>query len=135
MSNPSQLSFLPDDYLERKVQRRSNVVCAVLFIVVMSVIGTGFWMSEKATQAVDTEYRRVDTQYVGAAERLKQFKQIQDKQRRMAHQAEITSSLVERIQRNFVLAEFTNALSPGISLMDLSLESKPRSKAATDKAA
>ena len=31
MSAPSQLSFLPEDYLERKAQRRSIVICAWVY--------------------------------------------------------------------------------------------------------
>ena len=29
---PNELSFLPDDYLERKARRRTNAICAVLFL-------------------------------------------------------------------------------------------------------
>lgn len=131
MSSPSQLSFLPDDYMERKAQRRSNAVCAILFILVMGVLGGAFAMSEKATREVDEKYRRIDEQYVKDAKRLQQFKLIQEKHKRMAQQADITSSLVERVQRNFILAEFTNSLVPGVSLMELELASKPRAKAVT----
>ncbi len=35
MASPNQLSFLPDDYMERKSQRRTNAICAVLSILVI----------------------------------------------------------------------------------------------------
>ena len=35
-NNPNNpISFLPDDYLERKAQRRASLICGVLFIMVM----------------------------------------------------------------------------------------------------
>ena len=34
MGAPNELSFLPDDYLERKARRRTNAICAVLFFFI-----------------------------------------------------------------------------------------------------
>jgi Tfp pilus assembly protein PilN len=48
---------------------------------------------------------------------------MQEKQRKMAHQAEVTASLLERVPRSYLLAEFTNSMPPGVSLIDLSMES------------
>jgi Tfp pilus assembly protein PilN len=45
----------------------------------------------------------------------------------MAHQAEVTASLLERVPRSYLLAEFTNSMPAGVSLIDLSLESRIRS--------
>ncbi len=55
---------------------------------------------------------------------------MQEKQKRMAHQAELTASLLERVPRSFLLAEVTNAMPAGAALLDFSLESRPRSKPA-----
>ena len=41
-SAPNQLSFLPDDYLELKAQRRTNAICAGLFAVVVGMVGVTF---------------------------------------------------------------------------------------------
>src|SRR2546428_391279 len=60
MGSPNQLSFLPDDYLERKAQRRTNAVCAVLFLVVIGGVGTAFTMSENATKIIDKQYSKIE---------------------------------------------------------------------------
>ena len=57
MNTPNQLSFLPDDYLHRKAQRRSNLICAGLFVIVMSAIGTAFTYSERAIKKVEAKRR------------------------------------------------------------------------------
>ena len=38
MAAPNELSFLPDDYLERKARRRANALCAGLSVIVMGAI-------------------------------------------------------------------------------------------------
>jgi Tfp pilus assembly protein PilN len=126
MKAPNQLSFLPDDYLERKAQRRTNAICATLFLVVMVMIGTAFTFTERSMRAVERDHTEVERQYTEAARRIQQVQQMQDKQRTMAIQAELTSSLLEKVPRSFLLAEVTNAMPTGVSLLDLALESKKR---------
>lgn len=131
----SQLSFLPDDYLERKSQRRANVICGVLFVAVMAGVGSAFSLSEQATRRVEREYDRLEAQYLGEARRLEQVRQMQEKQKRMAHQAELTASLLERVPRSYLLAEVTNSMPAGVSLLEFSMDSKPRAGPAPAEAA
>jgi Tfp pilus assembly protein PilN len=131
MAAPNQLSFLPDDYLERKAQRRTNAVCAVIFLLVCGGVGSAFTMSERATKRIDEQFSLVEDQYVSEAKRLQQVKDMQVKQKRMAHQADLTASLLERVPRSNILAELTNLLPAGLSLLDVNLDSKVKSKAAT----
>jgi Tfp pilus assembly protein PilN len=126
MSAPNQLSFLPDDYLERKAQRRANVICATLFVIVVGAIGSAFKLAEDSLKDVERRHADVETQYADAAKRIEQVQQMQEKQRTMARQAELTAQLLERVPRSFVLAEVTNALPEGVSLIDLALDSKVR---------
>ena len=51
----NQLSFLPDDYLERKAQRRANVLCAGLAVVVIATVGAAFSVTERMNRKVDAE--------------------------------------------------------------------------------
>ena len=135
MAVPNELSFLPDDYLERKQRRRTNAICAVLFCIVIGAIGSAFWVTEKSMRELDQQAASVDQQYTEAAKRIQQFQELQEKQRTMAHQAELTASLLEKIPRSFVLAEITNGLPPGISLLDLSLDAKVAQSGSAPKTA
>lgn len=126
MNTPNQLSFLPDDYLEKKAQRRSNLICAGLFVVVMSAIGAAFTFSERTIRRVEAQHAEIEKEYADAARRIQQVQKMQEKQRHMAQQAELTASLLEKIPRTFLLAELTNALPAGTSLIDFNLESKRR---------
>src|SRR5439155_12801466 len=135
MNAPNELSFLPDDYLERKRQRRTNVICAVLFGVVMLTIGGTFSFSERSLRSIEKEHAAVETEYSEAARRIEQVQQLLSKQRTMARQAEITASLLEKVPRSNVLAEVTNSLPSGVSLTDFVLESKKHQSSAAAPAA
>ena len=121
--NPNQLSFLPEDYLENKAQRRANVICAVLFLVTMVSIGFAFTTSEHSLKEVEQKHAKVEQEFTEAAKRIQQVQQLQEKQRTMAHQAELTASLLEKVPRSLILAKITNALPQGCSLTDFVLMS------------
>ena len=126
MTSPNQLSFLPDDYLERKAQRRTNIVCALMFIVVFAVMGTTFVVTERAAREVDARDAETLAQYTEAAEKIAQAREIEKKQKRMARQAELAASLLEKIPRGNILADLTNLLPGGVSLIDFDLTSQVR---------
>jgi len=124
--SPNQLSFLPDNYLERKAQRRTNVLCAGLFLVVLVGIGSTFSFSERLNRDIDRTYDAKLKEFTGEAKRIHQAEKMQEKQRTMARQAELAASLLEKVPRSFLLAEITNAMPPGVSLVEFNLESKLR---------
>jgi Tfp pilus assembly protein PilN len=126
MNAPNQLSFLPDDYLQRKARRRANVLCASLFGIVVVAIAITFSVTERNLREDEQINAEVNRQYTEAAKRIVQFQQIQEKQKRMAMQAELTNSLLERVPRTNLLADITNALPPGVSLLEMQLTSTPR---------
>src|SRR5882762_10268764 len=132
MGSPNQLSFLPDDYLERKAARRTNAICAVLFLLVIGGVGSAFTISENATKAIDKQYSKIEENYVNEAKRIDQVRQMHEKQQRMAHQAELTASLLEKVPRSHILAEITNCLAPGVSLIEFNMESRQKVKAGSN---
>lgn len=126
MAAPNELSFLPDDYLERKARRRANVVCAALSVVVMGAIASAFWLTERSMSEVEARASRVEAEFTEAARSIEQVNKMKAQQRKIVHQAELAASIVERVPRSNLLAEFTNSLPPGTSLLDLSLDSRQK---------
>lgn len=124
MSAPNQLSFLPEDYLETKRQRRTNVICTVLFVLIMTGIVTTRLVIEKSLHLAEAENADVCKQSAEAATRIEQDKQLQEKQLKMNSQAELTASLLEKVPRSVLLAELTNAKPLGVSFLDVILDSK-----------
>lgn len=134
MNSPNQLSFLPDDYMERRARRRTNLICSFLFVCGVVGIGSAFTLSDRADARAEQKHASISSQYVEEAKRIERARQIQDKQRQIAHQAELTASLLEKVPRSFVLAEITNSMPAGVSLLDLNMESKLRTASTAERA-
>lgn len=130
MSAPNQLSFLPEDYLERKARRRANILCGAISLIVIGGLGATFSVRDRATKALDVRLVEVESDYAKAALRIEQVRKMHAKQKQIVQHAELASTLVERVPRSNVLAEFTNALPAGMSLLELSMDSRPRQRAA-----
>jgi Tfp pilus assembly protein PilN len=124
MTSPNELSFLPEDYLEQKARRRANILCFSLSGVVLVVIGATFMLSERSNRDEQARNDRVTLACSDAAKRIEQVKQMHEQQRAIVQHAELAASLVEKVPRSNVLAELTNALPTGVSLMDFTLDSK-----------
>jgi Tfp pilus assembly protein PilN len=133
MNAPNQLSFLPEDYLVRKAQHRTNVLCAGLFVVMIGAITVAFVVADRSTKAAETRHNVVDAQYVEASRRISQMQSLQQKQQVLARQAELASSLIDRVPRSYMLAEITNVLPVGVSLTDMEMSSRKRIVAVVDR--
>jgi Tfp pilus assembly protein PilN len=130
MSAPNELSFLPEDYLEQKYARRAMILCAALFLIVAGSLGFWWQVRSKAHAKVVAEFNEVNNNYVEAARKIEQVKRMHEQQREVVHHAELAASLVERVPRSNMLAELTNALPVGVSLIDIAMVSTPRAGAA-----
>ncbi len=117
-------SFLPEDYLEKKVQRRTNVICVTLFVIVLGGVVGGFYVSDRQTREVHRRQREVNLRYEEAAKRLSQLDQLQEQKVNMMRKAQVTASLLERIPRSLVLSELINNMPTTLSLLELNMETK-----------
>jgi Tfp pilus assembly protein PilN len=126
MNSPNELSFLPEDYLERKARKRANILCGALSVLVMGTIGTAFALSERSMRGLDAEVAAVKARYAQEAGQIEAVKRMHSKQRQIVQHAELAAALVEKVPRSNMLAEFTNALPPGSSLLEVTLESRAK---------
>lgn len=126
MSATKNVSFLPDDFLARKQRRRTNIICASLFLVVVGSVVTALWINKRTLAGLEKQYAEVDQQYQEGAKRIEQVKQMQERQRIMDAQTELSASLLERVPRSRLLAEITNARPQGVSLLELDMVSTQR---------
>jgi Tfp pilus assembly protein PilN len=125
MTAPNELSFLPDDYLEQKGKRRANIVCAILVVLVAGGMSAAAYYVRNYDRVIQARYDEVDAKYTDAARKIEQVKKMHEQQRQVVQHAELAASLVEKIPRSNLLAEVTNSLPPGVSLLELAMDSKP----------
>ncbi|MBI1336806.1 MAG: hypothetical protein GC164_07580 [Phycisphaera sp.] len=132
-------SFLPQDYIEKRIQRRTNFISLSLFVVVMGMVVGAFYYTDQQRSEVITLQRQVDKQFEEAARRLEQLDELQKRKALMIHKAKVTSALLERVPRTLVLAELINNMPPSLSLLELELttnviKSRPTQSTMLDKA-
>lgn len=136
MAKPN--SFLPEDYLDRKVARRTNLICVGLFLVMIVAIGAAFYVQNRQDLGTRAELIEVNNTFTKRADQLRQIKELQQQQQQMIDKARVVQQLVERVPRSIILAEMVNDMPPALSLLEFELQTKaqpaPRNLTALDRA-
>lgn len=118
----STINLLPEDYLKRRWQNRANVLCIILFGVVMVGVGAAAMVSEQNLGHTREIRDRVDASYAEAAKQLTEMQQLQSTKRQMVTKAMATASLLERVPRSYLLAVVARALPMNCSLVRVDLK-------------
>ncbi|HEB60211.1 MAG TPA: hypothetical protein ENJ06_00135 [Phycisphaeraceae bacterium] len=127
-NDPSDSSFLPEDYVEQRAERRTNVLSLTLFAIVMTAVIAAFLVTNRQWNTVKTQQRAINIAYTNAAKDIEQLEILQEQQTKMMHKAELTSALIERVPRSILLAELINRMPENVSLLEFSLEQKEPKK-------
>ncbi|MFK7788418.1 MAG: PilN domain-containing protein [Phycisphaeraceae bacterium] len=127
----TQNSFLPEDYLDRKIAKRTNLICIGLFLVMIAAIGAAFYVQNRQDTGTRAELVQVNDAFTKRAEQLRQIKELQDRQQQMIDKAKVVRQLVERVPRSIILAEMVNNMPPALSLLEFDLETKATPAART----
>ena len=131
----SNINFVPDDYIQSNESRRANLMCLILFSVVMAALGGSFVTIKIRQRACGAEESLVNAKMTRMEESIKKFEDLQTKRKEMMRTALTTAELLEPVPRSVLLASLTNSLPPGVSLMKLDLMQKEdRSEASPDAA-
>ena len=121
---PANTSLLPQDYLERKLAVRTNVICLTLFGVVLVAVVAAWLVQGRQLQEVRDLQAATDARFEQAAQLIEQVDQLRGKKAEMIRKAEVTATLVERTPRNLILSQIVNAMPPTVSFQDLKLETR-----------
>ncbi|GAB4194712.1 MAG: hypothetical protein Kow00105_08960 [Phycisphaeraceae bacterium] len=133
-------SFLPEDYLQRKIAVRTNAICITLFVLVMAGVVGAFFVTDRQRAEVRKLQAQIDDQYREAAKRIDQLEQLQKDKKLMMQRKKVAEVLVERIPRSVILAELTNLMPSTLSLLEFDMETHvlktaPRPKTAIQREA
>jgi len=127
------INFVPDDYIQSNESRRANLMCLILFLVVMAALGGSFVTIRIRQRACTAEESLVNARMAKMEESIKQFEDLQTRRQEMMRTALTTAELLEPVPRSVLLASLTNTLPPGVSLIKLDMTQKqeqPRTQAA-----
>lgn len=117
-------SLLPEDYLERRHQRRANMLCLSLFVVVLAGVVGAFIVTHGEWSGLKTRQESIDARYRQAARDIEQLKVLEAQKSQILDKAEIATALIEKAPRSIVVAELVNRLPVGAAMMEIELESR-----------
>lgn len=118
------INFVPDDYVQSNVSRRTNVMYLVLFALVMAGLGGSFATIKVRQRAILEKEKLISAKAARAEESIKQFEELQTRRKAMLKTALTTAELIEPVPRSVLLASLTNNLPAGVSLLKLSVVQK-----------
>ncbi len=129
----ANINFVPDDYVQSNESRRANLMCLVLFCVVMAALAGSFMTIKMRQRACSVEESLVNAKMAKMQESIKQFEELQAKRKEMMRTALTTAELIEPVPRSVVLASLTNNLPAGVSLTKLRLVQKEPPKTTSSR--
>jgi hypothetical protein len=126
---PGENSFLPEDYVEQRAERRTNVISLSLFAIVMFAVFGAFLVTNRQWNTVKAQQRAINIEYTNAANDIEQLEILQEQQETMMRKAELTAALIERVPRSVLLAELINRLPENVSMLEFTLkQEEPRKR-------
>lgn len=117
----ANINFVPDDYVQSNESRRANLMCLVLFSVVIAALGSSYVMIRIRQRACWAEEALVNEKMTRMREAIAKFEHLQAKRKEMMKTALTTAELIEPVPRSVLLASLTNNLPTGTSLVKLDL--------------
>jgi Tfp pilus assembly protein PilN len=120
----SNINFVPDDYVQSNESRRANLMCLVLFSVVMAALGGTFVTIKMRQRACSSEESLVNAKMARMQDAIQKFEELQAKRKEMMKTALTTAELLEPVPRSVLLASLTNSLPTGASLTKLNVIQK-----------
>jgi hypothetical protein len=117
-------NFLPEEYMERRLQRRTNAISLALFVVVMGAVVAAYYVTDRQRSEIRSLQGQVNQRFEEAAKRLEQLDMLQRRKDAMVRKAQVSAALIERVPRSVVLAELVNNMPVALSLLDMNLSTR-----------
>lgn len=117
-------SFLPEDYLQKKAERRGLFISLFLFVVVaMGVVGA-FFVTHRRWNDVKTSQERINSEYATEAKKIEELKAHEKQKADVMEKAEVTLAIKEKVPRSILMAELINRMPEHLTLTDMQLKGK-----------
>ena len=117
-------SFLPEDYLQKKAERRAIGISLFLFLVVGIGIVGAFFVTYRQWSLVKSTQEDVNRDFALEAKKIDQLKVLEAQRDELKEKADITLALVERVPRSILMAELINRMPKQLTLTEFSMKSK-----------
>jgi Tfp pilus assembly protein PilN len=120
----STVNLLPEDFLLNRARKRANVLCFILFGIVMAGVVAAGAVTNQSTRNTQEVGERVNASYAEAAKLIEQVRQLQEQKSILIAKAEQAAALQERVPRSYILGALANACPDHASLLQVRLDTK-----------
>jgi len=118
------MSFLPEDYLEKKIARRTNIVFVALFsLMLITVLGADF-VSRQQSVKIRDELSAKNQQFEQMRKQFEEIESLEAEKRRMQQMANVTATLKDNVLKSNVFSELINNMPSTLRLDKLKLATK-----------
>ena len=117
-------SFLPEDYLDQKAERRTNLISLSLFGIVMVSVFAAFLVTNRQWSQVKDARGSINEQYEQAAAQIETLNELEQQKDQMLSKARLAAALVERVPRSVLLAELVSRMPNRLGLLEFELKSQ-----------
>ena len=129
--NSPDTSFLPEDYLQQKAERRTIFISLVLCVLVFAGVIAAFFVTNQRWNDFRHYTKQVNIRYQSSAAAIEQLKQVEDQKVTLLEKAELTTALIERVPKSILFAEIINRMPKHRPLLELELKSQRQDKPIT----
>lgn len=117
-------SFLPEDYLAHKAERRTNLISLTLFGIVMIAVVGAFFVTNRQARLIKQQQEAINVEYQQASMQIQELTQLEKQKQEMLNKADLAAALVERVPRSILLAELINRMPDRLGLVSFDLKSE-----------
>ncbi len=117
-------SFLPEDYLQQKAERRTVFLMLVLCVLVFSGVIAAFFVTNQQWNDVRYYTKQINIRYQASASAIEQLKSVEDQKATLIEKAELTTALLERVPKSILFAEVINRMPKRMTLLEVELVSQ-----------
>jgi Tfp pilus assembly protein PilN len=118
------MNFLPEDYVEKRQAARTAVICIGLLVIVVTGIVAAWLFVQWQARPTFEQAAKVDAEYDDMSKQIAEAQDIKSQKATMQAKAELTTSLMERVQRSALLLELTQLQPKGVNMVSLDMKSR-----------
>ncbi|MCH2161152.1 MAG: hypothetical protein MK085_04680 [Phycisphaerales bacterium] len=109
--------FLPDDYLQKRRERRTHAIGIVLFVLVMVGVATAFMVTDRNWNEVRDARQVVNTQFKLASDQIAAMEAYEHRVAQMVEKAHVAVGLIDSVPKSNLLADIVARMPEGLSLV------------------
>lgn len=117
-------SFLPEEFVTETRERRTGLLAAVLFPVMIVAVFAAFLVTNKQWSEVRTAQAAIDQETERVAREIAEMKSLEKIRTQMNAKAELARGLLEPVPRSVLLAVLTNTMPRNVSLTSFELRTE-----------